>query len=502
LAVDANIRASVARTLAQLDVIDVVVEKLIAGGEGLARVDGAPLFIPLAAPGDKLRVRVVERHPDYGRARIVEILAPGPGRRDPPCPHFERCGGCDLQHLEDELQTQLKAQAAIETLRRLGRLESLPEALLVRGRAWGYRLRTQVRTEVIDGHVLVGYFERGSHTLVPIRVCPILLPDLEATATGLPAVLGEDAPRRIDLALGEHAAITSAPPIAALAGGSVERRVGGFTYAYDARVFFQGHAGLVGDLQREVCGRSRGELAVDLYAGVGLFTLPLASRYRKVIAVESDRMAARFLARNARANGCANVETVSLSVEAWARSMPEGIDRLVVDPPRSGLPRALRRALVDARVPRITYASCHPATLARDMRDLAEGYTIIRLTLLDLFPQTGHLETVIELEAKPKEPGTVRAGETTKRDERVSAPAASDARQRPRPTDRSYGPPRDRDRSGPTGRREGPPRDRERPRNSDRPRPPARPRPAGGPRDEGPDRRPPRDRPRGPRTKR
>ena len=198
-----NHAAEVARKLARLDEVEVTVEKLVAGGEGLARVDGVPLFIPLSAPGDRLRVRVVERHPDYGRAHIVGILEPGPGRRAAPCPHFERCGGCDLQHLDDERQSLLKAQAALETLRRLGRLERLPEARLVRGRSWGYRLRAQVRTEPAGDRVLVGYFERGSHTLVPIRVCPILLPELEATVTGLGQVLGADAPRRLDLAVGD-----------------------------------------------------------------------------------------------------------------------------------------------------------------------------------------------------------------------------------------------------------------------------------------------------------
>jgi 23S rRNA (uracil1939-C5)-methyltransferase len=143
--------ADVARTLASIDEVEVTVEKLVAGGEGLARVDGVPLFIPLSAPGDRLRVRVVERHPDFGRARIVDVLAPGPGRREPPCPHFGPCGGCDLQHLDDERQSVLRAQAALETLRRLGRFDRLPEARLVRGRAWGSRLRAQVRTEPVAG---------------------------------------------------------------------------------------------------------------------------------------------------------------------------------------------------------------------------------------------------------------------------------------------------------------------------------------------------------------
>ena len=375
------------------------VEKLVAGGEGLARADGAPLFIPLAAPGDRPRVRVVERHPDFGRAHIVEVLAPGPGRRVPPCSHFAVCGGCDLQHLDDERQSAAKAQAALETLRRLGRLERLPEARLVRGRAWGYRLRAQLRTEPAGSGVLVGYFARGTHTLVPVRECPILVPELEAVVTGLGSRLGAASPRRIDLLCGDDGRVTAAPPIDALPRGAVTRRVGPWVFELDARVFFQAHAGLLGDFQREVCGRERGEVAVDLYAGVGLLTLPLARRYRRVIAVESDRVAARYAARNARANGLRNVEVESRSAEGFfGATAGAGIDRVVVDPPRTGLPRSLRRALLRSGIARITYASCHPATLARDLHELAEGYSVASLALLDLFPQTGHLEMVAQLE--------------------------------------------------------------------------------------------------------
>lgn len=410
MALDPRAAADLELKLARLEEVEVVVEKLVAGGEGLARVDGVPLFIPLSAPGDRLRVRVVERHADFGRARIVSILQPGPGRRIAPCPHFETCGGCDLQHLDDERQSVLRAQAALETLHRLGRLDRLPEAVLVRGRAWGYRLRTQVRTEPTEGGVAVGYFARGSHTLVAIRVCPILVPELEATVTGLSSLLGPDAPRRLDVAAGDESRITIAPPIEALPRGTVTRRVGRWDYEYDGRAFFQAHAGLLGDLQRIVCGRESGELAVDLYAGAGLFTLPLAARYRRVIAVESDRVAARFAARNARANGADNVEVVALSAETWAKSIPSSADRIVVDPPRMGLPRPLRRALIGARVKHLTYASCHPATLARDLRDLLAVYSIRSLTLVDLFPQTGHIETVVQLEPSSAAPPYASAG--------------------------------------------------------------------------------------------
>ena len=209
----------------------------------------------------------------------------------------------------------------------------------------------------------------------------------------------------LDVASGDDGDLTFAPPFGDLPRGLVHRVVGEFTYEYDARAFFQAHAGLVADLQREVCGRARGEVAVDLYAGVGLFTLPLARRYQRVIAVESDRVAARLLQRNARSNRCANVEVAPTSAESWAKAIPSGVDRIVVDPPRTGLPRPVRRTLVEARIPRLTYASCHPATLARDLRDLGAAYRVESLALLDMFPQTGHIEMVVDLvpsEAPPR----------------------------------------------------------------------------------------------------
>lgn len=390
-------RADVARVLARLDEIEVVVEKLVAGGDGLARVKGVPIFVPRSAPGDRVRVKIEQRRPDYGRARILELLEPGPGRRPPPCPHFEACGGCDLQHLEDERQTALKVAAALETLRRLGRLEALPEARVIRGRAWAYRLRTQLRTEVSAERVDVGYFARGSHTLVPVDVCPILVPELESVLQRLPSLLSSP-PRRLDLAAGDGGRVTVAPPVEGLPGGPVSRRIAGFSYEYDARVFFQAHAGLLDDLVRETCGPWTGAAAVDLFAGVGLFSLPLARHYGNVVAVESDRVACRYARRNARSAGLDNLEVATRSAESWMAGRAGGaLERVVVDPPRTGMSRRLRRMLLACRPRRLTVVSCHPATLARDLRDLCPTYSLDGLAFLDIFPQSGHIETVAQL---------------------------------------------------------------------------------------------------------
>jgi 23S rRNA (uracil1939-C5)-methyltransferase len=377
---------------------------LVAGGDGLGRFEGIPVFVPRAAPGDRLRVRLVERHPDYGRGEIVEILAPGAERRDPPCPHFARCGGCDLQHLGDDAQVRFKAEATLETLARLGGIGALaPEGGLriMRGDAWGYRLRAQLHVEQGDGETRVGYHARASNDLVPVHECRVLAPALENLVRALPRALPPShAPRRLDLAAGEDGALSAAPVVEGLPRGEVVFHAAGFAYAFDARCFFQGHRGLLDPLVEIAVGEERGAAAFDLFSGVGMFSLPLAARYERVVGVESDAVAMRYARTNARRNRVENAEFVQRGVDDWIRELPRGADRVLVDPPRGGLSAATRRILVDRAPRRITYVSCHAAALARDLREILTAYLPRALALIDLFPQTGHMETVVQLEAR------------------------------------------------------------------------------------------------------
>lgn len=391
--------------LADVETLEVTVEKLVAGGDGLARWEGVPLFVARSAPGDRLRVQLVERRPDYGRAEILEILAPGPGRRPDPVPELSDWGGCDLQHLDDALQPRLKAEAVCETLERIGGLV-LPGGRagvpVVTGEPWGYRLRTQLHTEREDGQVRVGYHARGTNRLLPVRRCPLLVPELEALLPSLPGLLAAafpdgPPPRRLDLTAGDGGEVSVAPVVPGLPHGEVRLAVGDTTYAYDARCFFQGHRGLLPRLLDTVVGEWTGAVACDLYAGVGLFALPLARRYGKVIAVEGDRIAARYARTNARRNRRANVETVAQSLDSWIGVLPHGIDRAIVDPPRAGLSPRVRKFLLERLPRRLTYVSCHPATLARDLRHLLTAYRLESVALIDLFPQTGHMEAVAQL---------------------------------------------------------------------------------------------------------
>lgn len=389
--------------LVDIDEAVVRIEKLVAGGEGLGRVEGVPVFVLRSAPGDLARVRLTERHPGYGRAEILEVLEPGPGRRPDPFPELSRAGACDLQHLDDGLQPRLKAAAVRETLEHLGGIQLPEDVELITGEPWGYRLRTQVHTEVdpVTRGVRVGYYARGTHDVIPLDRCPILVPELEALLRELPAALGSDPPPRIELAAGDPGgSVSVSPVIRDLPHGEVSLTVGDFVYAYDARSFFQGHRGLLPRLVEAVVGPWEGEEAYDLYAGVGLFSLPLARRYSRVVAVESDSNAVRYARINARRNKVTNVEIVPQVVETWREELPPRVDRVVVDPPRAGLSPQVLETLLDCRPQRLTYVSCHPAALARDLRRLAGIFALEKVALVDLFPQTGHMETIVQLVRK------------------------------------------------------------------------------------------------------
>ena len=230
----------------------------------------------------------------------------------------------------------------------------------------------------------VGFHARGSHDLVTIDRCPVLAPDIDGLLAQLPQILedaGRGLPARLDLASVEGN-LVAAPAVPGLDSGELEARVGPFRYVHDARCFFQVNLELLPQLVKTALGKAKGDRAVDLFAGVGLFSLPLAQNYERVVAVESDRVAVRFGRRNLRLNSVGNVEFVGLRVESALDALGGPLDRVVVDPPRSGLHKRVRAALLESLPQRITYVSCQPATLARDLRELTSRYRPGRGALL------------------------------------------------------------------------------------------------------------------------
>ncbi len=380
--------------------IEVAVERVVYGGEGLARHEGRVVLIPMTAPGDRALVELTEERSGFARARLVQLLDASPDRRDPLCPYYGTCGGCQLQHLHYAAQQRIKREIVRESLARLGGLFWAGEIPLIPSEEFHYRLRAQMKVRVSESSVELGYYRPASHEVCAILECPLLSPELNAALERL----RREAPERftnvraLDLAQGEDGRVAVHPVGEPM---TVSWSVRGITYAFDARTFFQANRFLLAELLSLVTEGEEGERALDLFCGVGFFAVPLARRFAHVIGVESDPRAVHFARLNAQANGVRNCQFVNERVHAWL--VREGgrlgpVDLVVLDPPRAGLSRALIRALMRLMPERITYVSCNPTTLARDLKGLrASGYLVSSIVALDLFPQTFHVETIVKL---------------------------------------------------------------------------------------------------------
>ena len=369
---------------------------------------------PYLLPGETAIVDQVEDRRGLIRALPREVLTPSADRAEPPCPYFFRCGGCHYQHANYEFQVRQKAAILVEQLRRVGRIEYEGEVTTVAGPPLGYRNRSQFHIE----RGRIGYYGEGSHELVAIEHCPISSPRMnEALAELLSMIRDRRWPgfvRSIELFTNETDVLVNvletgqpvarrffdwcSERIAGAGRGWLDYSACGRSFQVSHNSFFQVNRFLVERLVETAVGDVSGGSALDLYAGVGLFSLALTERFERVTAVESGASAIRDLRLNAERAG-ADVATVQASVEAYLARYGEGAPDLVLaDPPRAGLGKAVTADLVRIRPERIVVVSCDPATLARDLAGLVgDGYRIERVAMVDLFPETYHMESVVGL---------------------------------------------------------------------------------------------------------
>lgn len=389
------------------------VEKLVYGGDGLGRVDGRVVLAPYVLPGERIRAQVEQEKPGLVKARALQVLEPSGDRVAPPCSYFGRCGGCHYQHAPYEVQLAAKRAILEEALRRLGRLDPPEDIDVIAAEPWGYRNRTQLHME--DRRI--GYREAHSHKLCAIERCPISSPKLnEIIATLGDMVRDRRWPgflRSIEIFTDEQQVqlnvVDTAQPVARrFFDWCAEKIPGLVTGALDyegrfrvsSNAFFQTNRFLVDRLVAAAVEGSEGESALDLYAGVGLFALALTPQFREVVAVEAGSSAVRDLEFNATRAGRGNLRAEQNTTEAYLENLVSAPDLVLLDPPRAGLGKSVVRRLGELKPPAITLVSCDPTTLARDLAGLvAAGYQIQRITLIDLFPQTYHLETVVRLSA-------------------------------------------------------------------------------------------------------
>lgn len=393
----------------------ITIEKLVYGGEGLAHLDGQVILAPFVLPGEHVSVEPVRAQKGLLRSSAPKVLESSEHRTTPRCEYFGACGGCHYQHADYAYQVAQKEQILRETLRRLGGLDYEAEIVTVAADPWFYRNRIQLHFSDRQA----GFHKQGSHALCAVNHCyiaaPILvesigriqkavrrnewpnfLKSLELFTNGSQLQLNVlDASRPVALRFFEWSK-TFLPD---LAPGSLDYDAAGFQFRISGGSFFQVNRFLIEALVDEVLNSAEGEYAVDLYAGVGLFSLALSRHFSRIDAVERGLSAFRDLEFNMARNGVpitAERESAEEYLAGEGRVKP---DLLIADPPRTGLGPALKEQLLRLMPRRLTIVSCDPTTLARDLRKLTGAYRIRRIAMLDLFPHTYHFETVVHLES-------------------------------------------------------------------------------------------------------
>lgn len=426
------------------------IEKAIYGGASLARIPadapadlaGKAVFVPLALPGELVEATIATDRRSYVTAKLDSMLEPAPSRITPGCEYYGRCGGCHYQHADYPAQLTMKQAILVETLERAH--VTVPSEIRIRSAdPWAYRNRIRLHISR-HPHAALSYREAASHRNLPVTHCPVAAPILQQAIAAFNELLQQQSALAATLSevefftnADESALLASLftqrkapdglprsiadallPTLPALKGvhtflldpktrriqlssawgqPSLDYAVGSHRYQVSAGAFFQVNRYLVPKLLEEVVAGRQGALAWDLYAGVGLFAQALAQQFERVIAVESSPASMADLTRNLHGQGRKRITQDTLH---FLKSPPsQQPDLVVVDPPRAGLGAEVCQRLGAVQPPRIVYVSCDPATLARDLRTLQpSGYRPVALTLIDLFPQTFHLETVATLE--------------------------------------------------------------------------------------------------------
>ncbi len=418
--------------------LTVEITSLAYGGAGVGRAEkgGKVVFVPFTAPGDVCVVDVTEEKKNYSNAALVEVKEPSALRVSPRCPVFTRCGGCQWQHMDYPYQVEWKNRIFADVVKRMAGVEHLPlEPPLPSPEPFNWRSRVRLHT---DGKRW-GFFEARSHMIVDIDECPLLEPQINETLGSLKRCGLPDVVHTVEIALDKRSrktvvsfhvkervgfdwsrSLAGAPWIKGYevflkepfkrGRGRIVMREGDTTIWYEAGgatllagvdVFSQVNLGQNSRLVEEVlevAALTGGEEVMDLFCGVGNLTIPMASRARSTVGIDSDRTAVRYARENARLNG------VSVEFVAERAGSSKTLEKLtpcvvVLDPPRGGSPEAVKR-IARLNPERIVYVSCNPPTLARDVSLLCtSGYSPVYARVVDMFPQTFHIEGIIGLKA-------------------------------------------------------------------------------------------------------
>lgn len=423
--------------------VEVEIEGLNHDGRGVARIDGKTVFVAGALPGERARIRYSKRHRNYDEAKVEELLTRSADRIEPRCPHFGMCGGCAFQHLQAERQIEVKQNVLAENFERIGKVRPDHWLAPLSDEPWGYRRKGRLSVKWVEqkGKVLVGFREDNPRFIADLSVCHTLLPEVGHRIGALSELIGNLQAKReiaqIEIAAGDDTVALVFRHLVPLLAGDLEKlkafgvendlaillqpsgpdsvhplwpeTIGLHFRIADADVdlafkpldFIQVNAGMNQLMIRrtlDLLDVQPDDVVLDLFCGLGNFTLPIAKHAASVVGIEGDEGLVARARANAERNGTGNAQfhaadlLLNHATAPWARSE---YSKLLLDPPRSGA-AAVLDYLPRKGTDRIVYVSCHPGSLARDAGTLVNrhGFSLAQAGVMDMFPHTAHVESI------------------------------------------------------------------------------------------------------------
>lgn len=396
--------------------VEITIESVAFGGSGIGRFAGLVIFVPFTVDGDRVEIEITEVRQSYAKGRMCRILKPSPFRTVPECSLYERCGGCQYQHIAYTHQLEIKKNQVIDAFERIGKHPAPPvRDVIASPMPYAYRGKAEFHISFKSGRLpVIGYKEAADSRIVPVSRCAIVDESVNRSLTALRGKLnaisaagrrgGKKEERVILWSDTGKAAVD--PGVSGGRGGLVMRPVKEKMLRAPVQGFFQANSALVGSMVDSViraCALTGKETVLDAYCGSGLFSLFLTSSARQLFGVDADGEAVHCAAENLSKEGISNAEFFAGDVGEILRhtflKTQQSVDIVVLDPPRIGCSSDVLEALKSLGPARIIYISCNPATQARDVRRLRDsGYILRDLQPLDMFPQTKHIEIVGLLE--------------------------------------------------------------------------------------------------------
>jgi tRNA/tmRNA/rRNA uracil-C5-methylase (TrmA/RlmC/RlmD family) len=347
--------------------VELQINDIAFGGNGVARDSGKAVFVPYTIDGEKVCARIVREKKNFAQAELDQVFESSTHRVIPECPYFGRCGGCSYQHISYAHQLEIKSRQVEQTLKRIGHFDPVPmQAIVGSPQPYAYRNRITVHCE----DSVVGFYRRDEHRLIDIERCPIAMPEVNEELRKLRASRPRD--------------------------GHYTLRAGSGN-----RTFSQTNDAVAGKLLEYVGGLvpERGDLLIDAYCGAGFFAKRLLDKFERIVGIDWDRFAIAEAKTNATEKEtyiAGEVETELEQATRWGSMAPT----LIVDPPATGLTTGGRHAIIDLVPETLIYVSCNPSTLARDLKELGAHFAIGAVKPFDMFPQTAEIEVVVKLSVR------------------------------------------------------------------------------------------------------